>query len=146
MPKGEVFTKAIVEDALQQGKQVYVPYLYKAQPQDQGKARSVMDMVSLHSNIDYEDMKPDAWGIPTPNKASIPERHRILDTQIDTNWDGTENVLSSNTDGARTLDVIVMPGVAFDKRLGRLGHGKGFYDYFLEQYKCKTFPMPVLGA
>ncbi len=34
------------------------------------------------------------------------------------------------------LDLIFVPGLAFDKKLNRIGYGKGFYDNFLKNKNC----------
>jgi 5-formyltetrahydrofolate cyclo-ligase len=53
------------------------------------------------------DLQPGAWGIPEPG----PGRLRPLDPL--------------------ELDLVIVPGVAFDGEGNRLGYGGGFYDRFL---------------
>lgn len=92
-----------------------------------------MDMLSIGSRTDYHSLEPDSWGIPSIPKNSLPDRKNCLE------------------DGG--LDLIVVPGVAFDENFGRLGHGKGYYDYFLARYKLVVdrdetkggMRMPILG-
>ena len=159
MPRGEVVTTAIIHDALRQGKQIFVPYIYSSKVQGHPKSRSAMNMLLLHSKSDYEGLEPDAWGIPSVAENSTAERIRILEglgelsnaiSQDITN--GERNSRCRSTE-ASILDLIVMPGVAFDRDLGRLGHGKGFYDHFLKSYHESKISligektrMPFLGA
>ncbi|KAL8642440.1 MAG: hypothetical protein Q9228_000868 [Teloschistes exilis] len=130
MPRGEVRTTAIVVDALRQGKEVYVPYTYKLASPMSDIPASVMDMVSLHSQEDLDGLEADSWGIPTPSPSSIAHRKRCLSEEpLD-----CQDLQIPKASG-EGLDMIVMPGMAFDGRLGRLGHGKGYYDFFLTRYK-----------
>jgi 5-formyltetrahydrofolate cyclo-ligase len=121
MPSGEVQTDAIVRHALGSGKQVFVPFLHKTQNPLPETPKSVMDMVDLQSLSDYDSLDRDSWGIPTIGIDTVNEREHIL------------------TRGAHPLDLILVPGVAFeiasDGSIKRLGHGKGFYDYFLHRYR-----------
>lgn len=39
------------------------------------------------------------------------------------------------------LDLIIMPGICFDKEKNRIGFGKGYYDRALENYKNKKIAL-----
>jgi len=122
MPTAEIQTDAIVRDALSLGKRVYVPYLERSQGSSPSTPKSVMDMLELRSLSDYDSLTRDSWGIPTIGEETVHERARIL------------------SKAEVSLDLIMVPGVAFctdpaSSLIRRLGHGKGFYDYFLHRYR-----------
>lgn len=130
MPFGEIQTDAIVRHALDSGKEVFVPYLHKNPVSSPTLPARAMDMVRLRDVNDYESLQPDRWGIPSIDPATVHERQRI--------FGGPDAHHSDQT----LLDLILMPGVAFDTgpsgTIRRLGHGKGFYDYFISRHNDKA--------
>ncbi|KAL0472199.1 hypothetical protein QR685DRAFT_521331 [Neurospora intermedia] len=131
MPTGEIQTDGIVRHALESGKEVFIPYLHKNPLASPNLPARVMDMVRLKDLHDYESLKPDRWGIPSIDPATVHERQRV--------FGGPDAHHSDQT----LLDLILMPGVAFDidpeaGAIRRLGHGKGFYDYFINRHNQKS--------
>lgn len=41
----------------------------------------------------------------------------------------------------KIFDIIIIPGILFDKKGNRIGFGKGFYDRFLKKYKGKKIAL-----
>lgn len=62
------------------------------------------DMAAVRVNS-LDELVPGCWGIPEPT--------------------GTQ------TASAADIDLILVPGVAFDRACSRMGQGKGYYDRFL---------------
>ncbi|KZO98007.1 5-formyltetrahydrofolate cyclo-ligase [Calocera viscosa TUFC12733] len=130
----EVITTDIVKDALASGKKVFVPRINKdpyhpkrvwgTSQREKRVDKSVsqwMSMLRLYSVEDMEKLVKNRWGIPEPNFYDGPEGRR-------------EDVLDPATEG---VDLVLMPGVAFDRTLSRLGHGMGFYDKWLASYAAQ---------
>ncbi|RMZ76746.1 hypothetical protein DV737_g4727, partial [Chaetothyriales sp. CBS 132003] len=136
MPGREASTAEIVLDALCQGKAVFVPYIHAG---PDGKNQKTMDMLQIESENDLKSLKPDAWGIPSFSPESISHRQNALGGR------GIGGVEHHRPSQGPKLDLIFMPAVAFDSDHNRLGHGKGYYDSYLQKYHGLTgqSPMPL---
>ena len=142
----EISTKEIICDAFDHGKTIFAPYLHRDANVNLisfEKPRMIMEMLQMKSKEEVETYKPDRWGIPTMSTASVSTRKNCLGgTGVD------REKVESHSDMIG-LDMIILPGVAFDHFFGRLGHGKGFYDYFLDEYQrsvsSTSLRMPRLG-
>lgn len=128
MPGREISTTDIVSDSLRQGKKVFIPYIH---PDKDNPKFKIIDMLRLKDEADLHSLKPDAWGIPSLQPDSIETRENALGGNGISGSDSVEQQPAQ-------LDLIFMPGVAFDRSSNRLGHGKGFYDRYLSRVLQKT--------
>jgi 5-formyltetrahydrofolate cyclo-ligase len=76
----------------------------------------------LHPVDGYGDIEGNTWGIREP-KADLPTEDQIL-----------------------SISMILVPGLAFDTDLGRLGYGGGFYDRFMQLYSSRGLDRPYSVA
>ena len=103
MPNSEVNTSSLLIKVLANSDQsLYVPRVGPS------FVKPKMEMVKVPSGTDISSWPKNKWGIPEPPEGSL-----------------------SEIAGEDTLDLIIVPGVAFDKWGGRCGHGKGYYDRFI---------------
>lgn len=140
MPAAEAQTTLLVRSALREGKRVFVPFLHSPTITTHdgaagGKQRKVMDLLRLNSEAEYDGLSKDAWGIPSLSKDGVEGRENAMGgkglTLADERASQSESDSESDVGG---LDLVVVPAVAFDTHLDRLGHGAGFYDAFLTRF------------
>lgn len=101
--RSEVETAAIVAAARADGKKLAIPYCAR---DDGGRP-----YLGLWRLTDSAELAEGTWGIPEPPRAR---------------WNEPGKAVSP-----LQPDLIVAPGVAFDRNGGRLGYGAGYYDRLL---------------
>ena len=123
MPTGEVQTGSIIKACFDAKKRLFVPKVT-------GKAAKDLVMFEVESEAQLLGFPRSKWGIPEPP----------LDL-VRASADGTDLGI---------IDLVILPGVAFDSNCNRLGHGKGYYDCFVERLLANNAklagPRPTLLA
>eukprot|EP00310_Coccolithus_braarudii_P023860 CAMPEP_0183353754 /NCGR_PEP_ID=MMETSP0164_2-20130417/34884_1 /TAXON_ID=221442 /ORGANISM="Coccolithus pelagicus ssp braarudi, Strain PLY182g" /LENGTH=238 /DNA_ID=CAMNT_0025526489 /DNA_START=1 /DNA_END=717 /DNA_ORIENTATION=+ len=111
MPNGECQTEILLRSLFEANKSVLVPRVA-------GKGREQMQMVRMPSMAAVEALPRNSWGIPEPLAS-------VATTETETEAEVLANI-----------DCVIVPGVAFDSGCRRLGHGRGYYDSFLERLQA----------
>lgn len=106
----EVDTSAIMKKAIQDGKKVYVPKIFP-------KSKT-MDFFECD---DLNDLQEGEMGILEPKG----DPAGLFPYSMHISLDAAPNCM------------ILVPGLAFDEKLSRLGMGGGYYDWYLSRFKKK---------
>jgi len=109
--RSEVRTINSLKQPLKQSKTIVVPY---CTTDEQGN-----NTLGLWRLTDLSELVSGTWGILEPPKSQWYHPARHISPQ--------------------SLDLIMVPGVAFDRDGGRLGHGAGYYDRLLQQVRKDTY-------
>jgi 5-formyltetrahydrofolate cyclo-ligase len=114
------------------------------------KAKRVMFYIAMQGEVDTQEMIETAKrlgkiiAVPVCVKNRISLRPAILNSQAHLRKGpyGVSEPVTSRFIGLKDLDLVITPGVAFDKKGNRLGRGKGYYDRFLSRIPKDT---PSIG-
>lgn len=117
--QNEVMTHALIEDSLFAEKRVALPVSTVA---------AGIPRLDFYEITDMEQIVSGYKGIPEPDISNACVKQRLIE---------------------EAPDLLLMPGVAFDRNRNRLGYGMGFYDRFLQRrfriqtiavaYECQLF-------
>ena len=110
-------------------------------------ASTVMMFLSLPHEVDTSEAILNAWQlgktVAVP-KVSWQQRHMIavqinsLETGISTEASGLQNPIAGVPVAFEEIDLVVTPGLGFDKKGNRLGRGGSYYDRFFANTELKA--------
>jgi 5-formyltetrahydrofolate cyclo-ligase len=122
MPHGEIQTDILIQDCVLQGKTVYVPEV------GQNFEHCDMELRKVILKDDKDPLFHKKW---PNNKWNIPEPPSDMPIEVAKPGD---------------LDLVIMPGLAFDRERHRLGQGKGYYDRFLARMMVGDKKLPLVAV
>ena len=128
MPMGEINTDLILQHCVQNGKEIYVPEVGKNFELCDMELRKVILNPSESKADSTDDLFHKKW--PT-NKWNIPEPPADMPT-----------ITAKPGD----IDLMIVPGLGFDRTRNRLGQGKGYYDRFIEKMTKDGNPLPLIAV
>jgi 5-formyltetrahydrofolate cyclo-ligase len=112
--RSELRTRHVLPSELREAKRIVVPYCTV----DEGGANKLKLWQLKH----MDELVVGKWKIMQPPQERLSEADRLVEPD--------------------ELDVIVVPGVAFSRRGGRMGNGQGYYDRLLVRTRADC---PLVG-
>ncbi len=114
------------------------------------KAKRIMFYIALKGEVETREMIETAISlgkiiaVPVCIKNRTSLRPALLDSfsNLKKGPYGVSEPATSRFIALKDLDLVITPGVAFDKKGNRLGRGKGYYDRFLNKLPKDT---PSIG-
>jgi 5-formyltetrahydrofolate cyclo-ligase len=120
MPSGEIQTDYALKRVIRDSKTLYVPRVgLNFEMCDMELVRCDDDVAHDADGQDdrlYKSWPRNKWGIPEPPS------------------------ICSNVARKGDIDILVVPGIAFDRNGHRLGQGKGYYDRFISTIQDREVP------
>lgn len=105
-------------------------------------AKSIMTYISYNGEVDthklIEKMLLDEKCLYAPKCVSKTEMEARKFEKISDLSVGAYGILEPLGDTSEDFDLIIVPGVAFNESLHRIGYGAGYYDRFLKGKKAVT--------
>ncbi|MGH8501548.1 MAG: 5-formyltetrahydrofolate cyclo-ligase [Gammaproteobacteria bacterium] len=126
--RSEVRTRHVIADAIKSDKKIIVPYCTVDE-----KGANKLGLWYLES---MDELVVGKWNILEPPKDRWGEKGKEVEPEA--------------------LDIVMVPGVGFDRRGGRMGNGQGYYDRLLERarldaplialaFEAQMFPEILVG-
>ena len=153
MPRHEIQTASLVRDALVQGKVVYVPEVGANFEQAEMElircpgldGEISADATTVDSGVDTNESSTPSASSSSSSSPSAPPRLFFQDDWPVNKWGIPEPPADYPRvcAGRGDLDIVLVPGLAFDRDGGRCGQGKGYYDRFLARIKSEDGPALV---
>jgi 5-formyltetrahydrofolate cyclo-ligase len=125
MPNSEINTDLILQYCIQNGKKIYVPEV--------GPNFELCDMELREVILEKDSIPPDGMfhKVWPKNKWEIPEPPSDMPVVVAKPGD---------------IDVMIVPGLGFDRSRNRLGQGKGYYDRFIAKMTADGNVLPLVAV
>ncbi|MCK9603277.1 MAG: 5-formyltetrahydrofolate cyclo-ligase [Candidatus Omnitrophica bacterium] len=109
------------------------------------RAKVIMFYIAFNGEVDTKEMIKEAQKLGKIIVVPVCRKDRVIracflgdQTKLARGPYGISEPAVKESIDLRYLDLVITPGVAFDKQGNRLGRGKGYYDRFLKKLHRKT--------